>query len=145
MHAYTPACQSVPACLPSPCIVQSTPVSAAGRRFITGTAGRIPLRISAPSRLRLRRRKTFTRPVPRRLGLGKRKVGRREIRRRRRLRVECVRACVRPPRPRFTEKLIARRALLLEVQRVTSPQLFQLLCLIALCSLHFGQISIMTG
>jgi len=48
--------------------------------------------------------------------------------------------CVRATRPRFTEKLIARRALL--VQRVTSPRLFQLRCLIALGSVHCAQINI---
>ena len=130
------------------CTDRCGPVSAAGRRFITGTATRIPLRISLRRRIfcpRLRRRETFSRfhaePDLEKESRSQNSAptaacGERVC--------VCVRACVRASRPRFTEKLIARRAPPLEVQRVTSPRLFQLLCLIALCSPHRGHIDILT-
>lgn len=90
MHAYG---QPVPAA--GLALYRCRPVSAAGRRFITGTAIRIPIRISLQTEYFVPGfgdEKLSPGSTPRQT--SKRKVGRKI--RRRRLRVECVcvRSCV---------------------------------------------------
>jgi len=125
-HGRPSVCMHTASQCPQPalhCTDRCRPVSAAGRRFITGTAARIPLRISLQRRifcLWLRRQETFARFHAE---ADLEKESRSQISAPTAACGVCVCVCVRASRPRFTEKLIARRAPL-EIQRVTSPRLF---------------------